>query len=263
MLPPPWGTAADVVSLGKSLFSGDWGGALLDVVGLIPVAGDSIKAVGKGTKIASKMVEIADALKAVRTTLARQKKALINGRKSAAEAYWKEIREKGRKKYDEAIKNCSTKKCKEQADAKASLEKGPQYQYTPKGGKNGRWEGERGDGDWVPDEKSSLGQELQKFNKKGIPYENGFPNYDDFIYKENGISARVEIPQRGGTKDYTPADKAMRELLGDPDWTRPDNYTWHHKQDGVTMELVPTELHGGGKTGHLGGTSGLDKYPDF
>lgn len=140
MAPPPWGTAADVISVGKSLFSGDWGGALLDVVGLVPIAGDAIKGVGKGTKIAAKMNEVADTLKAVSTTLARQKQALINGRKSAAKAYWDKIKKEGKKKYEEAIKNCSTKSCKELK----SIEKKPQYKYTPKSGKSGSWNGERG-----------------------------------------------------------------------------------------------------------------------
>jgi hypothetical protein len=42
-LPPPFGTAADVLSLGKSLWTGDWGGALMDVVGFVPVLGDAAK----------------------------------------------------------------------------------------------------------------------------------------------------------------------------------------------------------------------------
>lgn len=53
----------------------------------------------------------------------------------------------------------------------------------------------------------------------------------------------------------------MRELFG-KQWKRPEGYTWHHKPDGVTMELVPTKVHGGHKTGHAGGTH-LNKQPDF
>jgi len=43
-LPPPFGTVADVGSLGRSLWRGDWGGALLDAVGFIPIFGDGAKA---------------------------------------------------------------------------------------------------------------------------------------------------------------------------------------------------------------------------
>jgi len=58
MAPPPAGTVADVVSIGRSLWKGDWGGALLDVVGIIPIVGDGIKGVTKGTKIANKMKDV-------------------------------------------------------------------------------------------------------------------------------------------------------------------------------------------------------------
>jgi hypothetical protein len=80
--PPPFGTAADVVSIGKSLWSGDWGGALLDVVGLIPIVGDTIKGATKGTKIAAKMDEVQDAIKAARETLTKKKNNLLNGSKT-------------------------------------------------------------------------------------------------------------------------------------------------------------------------------------
>jgi hypothetical protein len=99
MAPPPWGTAADVVSIGKSLWSGDWGGALLDAVGLIPVVGDTIKGASKGTKIAAKMDEVADAIKAARKKLATKKDNLINGSK------------KNKKELDDATNGCSTKNC--------------------------------------------------------------------------------------------------------------------------------------------------------
>jgi hypothetical protein len=59
MLPPPAGTIADAVSLGKSVMTGAWGGALLDVVGFVPLFGDAAKAAGKGTTL----VKRADALK--------------------------------------------------------------------------------------------------------------------------------------------------------------------------------------------------------
>ncbi len=98
--PPPFGTAADVVSIGKSLWSGDWGGALLDTVGLIPVVGDSIKGATKGTKIAAKMDEVADAIKAARAKLAKKKNDLINGSKK-----------NNKKKVDDATTNSSTTKC--------------------------------------------------------------------------------------------------------------------------------------------------------
>jgi hypothetical protein len=76
MAPPPFGTVADVVSIGKSIWAGDWGGALLDVVGLIPIVGDGIKGVAKGTKIANKMGKVKKAIQIAKTKLARKKNLL-------------------------------------------------------------------------------------------------------------------------------------------------------------------------------------------
>ena len=264
MAPPPWGTAADVASIGKSLWAKDWGGALIDVVGVLPLGGDAAKGVLKGTKLAAKMDEVADSLKLIRATLARRKAALIGNRKKAAQKYWADIKAKGKAKYDAAIKKNSTKECIEDA----AKFKGPQYQYTPKSGKNGNWDGERGDGKWIPTKDSPLDKALKEYNQKHktkinhLEYKDGFPDYDDFIPVVNGKKARVEIPQKGGDKDFGPADDAMREMLGDPNWTRPKDYTWHHKEDGVTMELVPTPIHGFPESGHLGGTSTVKK-PEF
>jgi len=259
MAPPPFGTAADVVSLGKSLWTGDWGGALFDVIGLVPIAGDALKAAGKGTKIAKKMKQIKKALTAARTALARQRRALILGRKKAAMKYWNKVKKQGKELYEKAIKKCSKKKCTD----KIISQKGPQYKYTPKSGKKGKWiGGDRGNGVWSPKKGSDYDNALKKYNKKhgtnieGVHYKDGFPDYDNFIYKtSDGTPARVEIPQVGGPKDYSSANKAMREKLGDPDWKPPDDYTWHHKEDGVTMELVPTEIHGSPVSTHSGGTS--------
>jgi hypothetical protein len=265
MAPPPFGTAADVVSIGKSLWTRDWGGALLDVVGLIPVAGDAIKGVGKGTKIANKMKQVEKALKAARAALVRQRKALILGRKRAAMKYWADIRKKGKAAYGKAIKKCSTQSCPEELVTK----KGPQYQYAPKSGRTGSWAEQRGDGYWIPTKGSDLDKALKKYNKTHktkfdrVHYKDGFPDYDNFIYKTpDGTLAKVEIPQMGGEKDFAVADKAMRELLGNPKWKKPKGYTWHHEPDGVTMKLVPEDIHGFPETPHSGGTS-LSTQPDF
>lgn len=265
MAPPPFGTVADVVSIGRSLWSGDWGGALLDVVGLVPVIGDGIKGTAKGAKILAKLDEVEAAIKAAKAALARKKSALISKRKNAAQQYWADVKARGKPEYDDAVKNCSTAACREMA----ALKKGPQYAYAPKNGTNGNWSGERGDGDWIPTPGSKLDEGLQGFNNRHgtnhdrITYRDGFPDYDPFIYKgPGGVPGRVEIPLGGGSKDFPVADRAMREKLGDPNWTRPADYTWHHTPDGATMELVPTSVHGFPKSGHAGGTS-LTKKPEF
>lgn len=230
-LPPPWGTAVDVVSLGKSVFTGDWGGALLDLVGFIPIAGDAAKA----GKIAKRLDDIRRSLDVAKSALAQSFKRT----KEIAAKYWDDVVKRNRKAYDDAIKSCTTKQCRENL---AKL-KGPQYKNTPKSGKNGNWSsGERGDGVWTPAN-----------GGPPVTYKNGFPDYSPFSKGD------VDIPMKGNhTSDFTAADKAMREKLNDPSWRRPSDHTWHHNENGVTMQLVPKNVHAtgaGASTPHMGASS--------
>ncbi len=76
MLPPPAGTAADIASLVVSLSKGNWGDALIDAVGFIPIGGDAVKAAIKGPKIVAKKKDIQAAIDAARVKLAQKKSAL-------------------------------------------------------------------------------------------------------------------------------------------------------------------------------------------
>ncbi len=76
MLPPPAGTAADIASLTISLSKGNWGDALLDAVGFIPIVGDAAKAIIKGPKIVAQKNKIQTAIDAARVKLAQKKLAL-------------------------------------------------------------------------------------------------------------------------------------------------------------------------------------------
>jgi hypothetical protein len=144
--------------------------------------------------------------------------------------------------------------------------------YTPMPHENkGSWKGQRGDGEWIPEKGSPLHTALQKFNSNkpmneqvhSIAYKDGFPDYSKVIFKgPKGTPGRVEIVQAGGAKDFAHADEAYAALIKDPDWVRPPGYTWHHCPDGVTMELVPTKIHGAPTTSHSGGTS-LLKNPEY
>lgn len=235
MLPPPFGTAADVASLGRSLWKGNWGDALFDVVGLVPIIGDGAKA----GRIANKLNDLRKALDVANTGMKR----VFQSTKKAAGRYWDDMVKANRAKYADAIKGCGNNKaCRE---AKAYL-KGPQYKNTPTSGKNGSWSGERGDGVWTPTN-----------GGPPITYKNGFPDYGPHS------AASVEIPMKGNSTDFTKATNAsedtLRDMYGD-NWRNgwKDDYSWHHKEDGVTMELVPRNIHatgGGASTPHMGGSS--------
>ncbi len=276
MLPPPAGTIADAVSLGKSVLTGDWGGALLDLVGFVPLFGDAAKAAGKGTKLVKTADALKTAIKALKSKVARLKDGLLAARKAEAAKYWDEIAEAGRKQYDDAIANCKTQACREKVPITL---KGDQYALTPSAGKGkGDWVGgTRGDGHWKPDPDSRLGKQLDDFsnNKKlnpsgkkhdSIPYRNGFPDYDGFVVPAGkGKKAQVEIPQTGvNNADFKAADEALMASTGKTKAMLEEELgtklTWHHKEDGVTMQLVPRHLHGGRhQSGHAGGGSLMNR----
>jgi RHS repeat-associated protein len=75
----------------------------------------------------------------------------------------------------------------------------------------------------------------------GIPFDNnGYPDFSSVTTAEVKIS-----PTGSRAGDF----KAANEAAGLP--RTPEGYTWHHHQDGVTMQLVPRAIHAA--TGHTGG----------
>lgn len=75
-LPPPAGTAADIVSLGRSLGTGDWSGAFWDAVGIIPIVGDGAKTAAKGGKLVNKAADIKKALEKANKAIQKKKDEL-------------------------------------------------------------------------------------------------------------------------------------------------------------------------------------------
>lgn len=233
---PGYGWAADVVSLGRSISKGDGWGVLFDVIGFILVFGDA----AKGARVVDKLNTVRRVLDQTLSGLTR----VFAKTEDVSASFWRSRR--NMTAYNDALKSCSTQKCLNDA---ARL-KGPQYGKTPRTG--GNWfppEG-RGDGIWTPDPNSSLGKFLSEGSppRTSIEYENGFPKFDDFS------QADVKIPMTGNyAADFDIADDLYRRQLDDPNWTRPRDMTWHHKEDGVTMQLVPNKLNL--NAGHMGGAA--------
>ncbi len=234
-LPPPAGTAADAAALGKSLVKGDWTGAVFDVIGFVPVLGDAVK----GGRTALKLRHLGKMVDDIASGMAKS----FRKTEDLATDFWKLKRNDAA--YKKALKSCNgTKACLDEA----ALKKGQQYASTPKSGKGGNWNPPdgRGDGEWVPTPGSDLAKAIDP--KKSIEYENGFPKFDDFSKGE------VKIPQTGSSrKDMSLADEMFKKQTGNANWTRPDGYTWHHKQDGTSMQLVPSKINNDPYAGHAGG----------
>jgi hypothetical protein len=82
--------------------------------------------------------------------------------------------------------------------------------------------------------------------KTGIPFDaNGFP---DFSKVQHGPDVVLPGGHRGRRRDFADANKASGYS------ETPAGYTWHHHQDGRTMQLVPSDIHA--KTGHTASRPG-------
>ena len=123
--------------------------------------------------------------------------------------------------------------------------------------KDGHWLGDRGNSEWVsnkPDVNRYTGGEP-------VPFNNNYPDFSKWSQKD------VKIPNMTGDNgpDFRAADKILardKGLLkkdGTPNVAAAERYrrnnklTWHHHQDGTTMQLVPEDLHG--NIPHTGGGS--------
>lgn len=234
-LPPPFGTAADVASLGRSLSKGDWWGAMFDVIGFVPLLGDAVK----GGRVLNKLSDLGRAVDELAAGAAK----MFTKTEDTAKAFW--ASKKNMPAYRDALKACDgTTKCLD----KAALAKGQQYGSTPKSGAAGQWNppNGRGDGEWVPAPGSDLADAIKP--KTSITYENGFPQFGDFS------GGSVKIPLSGNSdNDLKLADEMFRKQLKDPDWTRPAGTTWHHVEDGTTLQLVPSAVNGNAR--HAGGAA--------
>lgn len=89
----------------------------------------------------------------------------------------------------------------------------------------------------------------QEHPKTQLPFDaEGYPDFR----AAGAVKVEVKIKPTGSRLGD---DKAANRVAGFA--KTPDGYTWHHHQDGTTMQLVPRYLHE--KTGHTGGFSRTGK----
>lgn len=95
-----------------------------------------------------------------------------------------------------------------------------------------------------------LSGELQVLYPKGVWFkENGYPDFTSYA----DITVEVEGLTGDHYKDFQKANKAAGLSK------TPIGKTWHHVEDGKTMQLVPNDLHK--SVGHTGGAASLkNKY---
>ena len=123
----------------------------------------------------------------------------------------------------------------------------------------GHWENvaNPGNGRWYP----NPDHPAYKFcGEKGIPYHNGYPNFSELQLPGGDVNllrgkkvvidgVERDVGMLGTMSDFEIADALAAQQTGMKDggafreWRLNKNYTWHHRENGVTMQLVPTELH--------------------
>jgi hypothetical protein len=248
---PIWGTIQDGLSALGNLFTGNWGDAALDVVGMIPLGGDAVKSTVKGAKLAKRAAVVAARIQELRNKVRRlddlAKKA------AAARKYWAKKKGAAYERLVEDLKKCKTRECRQKKIADYRNNK---FKQIPRGGK---WAGAPGNSKWTPEPGSEAAKALKDWGQSGIVYKNGKPDFGPFVKKgPDGRRMEVKIDNmRGDSNDFTQARAALKRRY--PNLSKKDEgfYTWHHKEDGSTMQLVDRRIHdrtlGGGS--HAGGDS--------
>jgi hypothetical protein len=91
------------------------------------------------------------------------------------------------------------------------------------------------------------------YTKNGISVtynKDGYPDFSPHAIK----TVRIKDMKGNETSDFTKANNAARAQ--DPTYKRqPDDHTWHHGEDGKTMQLIPSHIHA--MFPHSGGVSAV------
>lgn len=235
---------------------GDWFGAGMSLVSMIPYAGDALGKTAKGAKLAAKIVKLKER---IADNVMRGRQIVANALKKDAAA----IRARRAAQKAEKIEEGIVEGCKVGGNRFGT-------QSPKEGWVNGN--ASRGDGPWDPS-KSGLNKdkvaEIEKVTGgKPVQWKDGNPDFSDYTLKARGadgkvVDASVEIkldPTGNREADFIEARKQMAERLGTERYKEPNGWTWHHKEDGTTMELVPSGLHN--NVPHSGGVS-VAKDPSY
>jgi hypothetical protein len=230
---------SDLVGGGMSLIEGDIVGAALSGVSLVPYLGDLLAKPLKGVRAAKRLAELTEQIGKLTKKIDQLKDQLARRREAAKRV--REARRRGR-----SVEQC-----------KADGNWGTQLPRT------GKWDppNSRGHGRWTSED-----------GQYSIDYREGYPDFSTAKGPANAerppYRGSVEIDNMKGNygSDFDAADAAwMRNNNGQ---RPPEGYTWHHKEDGVSMELVRTDVHdraisaGGSGAAHTGGAS-VVKSPEF
>ena len=134
---------------------------------------------------------------------------------------------------------------------------------------NGEWkrpdgsEAQRGNGRFVPTDKERK-KILKKYGTKYINYRNGKPDFSPYaaetvkIYNMEGGNEQSRARNfANANREFLKKEKAMELGLKTQtdveQYMKSKGYTWHELDDGVTMQMVPSEINN--SFSHSGGVS--------
>ena len=241
-----------------SIAQGDWLGAALSVVSIVPYVGDAL---GKVPKIARKAPRVAQAIEAV----LKRGDSLVNAGKDTLKASGLSLdqvtaaRKKALEVVRQAMVDARLKKpnCVECQKLRGVHGESRTLRLATEG-KNGHWVGgaqpANGTGEFVFHTPIRLPGSDQTVTS--IAFKNGSPDFDKFVKGE-----RHQLWQVTGKNGIDGPEllRSMRE--SNPHWIPPSqtDYVLHHFDDG-TVGYLPRSLHDAQKGGlfHTGGNSMLN-----
>lgn len=266
---PVGGQVADGISLARNVAGGNYGAALLDGIGFIPLGGDLIKGFFRGRSLRRAMLQADEALGVARAGL--QRATSFARRRMASAQHWAQIRRR-RQEVMDRYPNCRTAACRRDRDAELG-----RISNLPT---NGRWVDADGNpvpagtGQFVPNNPRAQAaiaraRDAEGNPMTGVPYVDGQPDFSRFpppgSAAPNGGAYTVEIDQAIGPNvdanrvaDRGNAYAATRDTY--PGSAEPSGGVWHHTDDGVTMQYVDPDIHAAAT--HTGSAS-VNASPGF
>lgn len=226
---PVIGNAADLINLCLSLGRGNYGEAALNAASMIP-----------GSQL------LTGAKLAIRSGR-RYRKA---GRMRLKRREGRERRFSGKKKYREENTDDVNLDLQTHKWSKDEYEivKGKRLPRT-----KGRWTGERGESIW----KSDIPEVNEITEGKGIEFRNGYPDFSEWSLDEYVVDGLTG----NNTKDFslvyekmlTNKDYDFKNVQDVKNFLQDNRITLHHHEDGKTIQLIFTDLHG--NIPHQGGAA--------
>lgn len=257
-----------------SLFRGDFLGAGLSAVSIIPYIGDAAKLgkLGKWAQTIEKAVDLAKTdsafAKMAGPALDKLKDAIGGVPKSVLDALPASAREtivKMKSKLDDLggavvreLPPLPARMSREVFDALPPIS-GPGSHVKPSGvnwAQAPNFENWTAKGNKVIANQDGSYTFVRATDQAQVRYSaTGFPDFSPHLNHPSGVR-EVPVAQTGNnTADF----RAANEAAGHPEWGSrpPSGYTWHHREDGTTMQLVPRAIHDKtiGGFGHRGGAS--------